>query len=227
MVAAGIGLFAKRIGKTCQSSIGHIVFESVGNGVVKGFTQWAIAIAQIVVVVGAKGIASSRCVGSFAHRFVGEGNVEVAQSLHPRVDNDRYGRVALHGVSFLPIKFPFRQPARFAILVEHGAHHSLLSVREEKGEELVGAAISVPKREHGVAVARSAASDAGLHFGIFAVDVLEDVGVDLCVIERGVEDGALVRRAAFDGDHGECLFPRTFGSGAHIGKVGALGLFVL
>ena len=68
-------------------------------------------------------------------------------------------------------------------------------------------AISVPKREHGVALTRGLECGAAFHCGIFAVNVVEHIGVNEHVVECGVEYGLLVVGAALNHDARQTFVP--------------------
>ena len=73
------------------------------------------------------------------------------------------------------------------------------------------------------------AGAAALHQGIVAVHVLQDVGVQLCVVQGGVEHALLLLAAAFYGDGAQRLVPLGGGAAADTVEVerGLLGLQVL
>ena len=68
-------------------------------------------------------------------------------------------------------------------------------------------AISVPKREHGVALSRGLECGAAFHCRIFAVYVVEHIGMYEHVVECGVEYGLLVVGAALNHDARQTFVP--------------------
>ena len=59
-------------------------------------------------------------------------------------------------------------------------------------------AVGIPERVDGVAVVLRLARLEATHHRIFAVDILQDIGMDEQVVERGVEDRTLLLGPTLD-----------------------------
>ena len=207
----GVLLVAEALGQACQRRVGDIVFQGVGHGVVARLVlgeppQRYVPMAGVRVYVAAHEVVLARRGGRLAECLISRVDVEAAQALEPRVSDDGYGRVALHGPRLAAEQLPARHPAPLAIHVYHRAHHVNLAVGVEQGLELVQVAVSVPKRVDGVA----------LHRGVLAVHVLQDARLELCVVERGVEHALLRLSAALDGNLAQGLLPFLVGQARHV-----------
>ena len=217
----GVLLVAEALGQACQRRVGDIVFQGVGHGVVARLVlgeppQRYVPAAGVRVYVAAHEVVLARRGGRLAEGLISRVDVEAAQALEPRVSDDGYGRVALHGPRLAAEQLPARHPAPLAIHVYHRAHHVNLAVGVEQGLELVQVAVSVPKRVDGVARAIGVANAVALHRGILAVHVLQDARLELGVVERGVEHALLRLGAALDGNLAQGLLPFLVGQARHV-----------
>ena len=227
--AVGIGLSAQVCRQAGERIIGHIILQGVGDGVVSGevgteIIKGNIAQLHVRVVVRTHQVPGARGIGTLEESLVGRLDVEVPQAAEPRVGDHADGGVSFHGPGFAAVKLPLGHPAPFAVLVNHRTDHIGLLLGPEEGHKLMQVAVGVPEGIHGVT--RMAwlypANAAALHQGIAAVHVVEYVGMQEGVVQGGVEDGALVVGAAFDGYTAQVVVPVFIGLLADLVKGEAL-----
>ena len=178
--------------------------------------QRHVALFDIGIDVGAHPVLRAGRRGRLAHRLVSGVHVEIAQALHPRIDDHRDGRIALHGEGFAAVKLPFRQPAPLLVHADHRTHHFQLAFGIDQRHQLVQVAVGVPEREDRIAVALGGADFGALHRGVFTVDVAQHVGMDQRMIEPRIEDLLLRVGAALDADAAQIVVPRAARRGTDV-----------
>ena len=206
--------FAERVGQQRQRVVGDIVFQGVRHGVVTRKVagveaQRHITFFDVGVDVGAHPVPRARRRGRFAHRLVGGVHIEIAQPLHPGIDDHGDRRVALHGEGFTAVEFPLGEPAPLPVHADHRAHHLQLAFGVDQRQQLVQVAVSIPQREDRIAVALGRADLGALHRGVFAVDVAQHVGVDQRMVKPRIEDLLLRFGTALDADAPQVVVPRA------------------
>ena len=188
--------------------------------------QRHVAPLDVGVDVGTQPVFGSGRGRRLEEGLVGALHVEVAQPLHPGVDDDRNDRVALHGEGLAAVELPLGHPAPLLVDVDHRADHLNLTLGVDQRQELVHVAVGVPQREDRIAVALHGADFGALHDGVLAVDVLQQIGVDERMVKTRVEDLALFARTALDTDAAQVVVPARTRLGAHGVEVLALLLGV-
>ena len=234
--AVGIGFPAQVCSQPGERIIGHIILQGVGNGVVSGEVcteevERNVAQLHVRVVVRAHQVLRAGGIGRFQEGLVGRLDVKVLEAPQPGVSNHADGGVSFHGPGFAAEELPLGHPAPLAVLVYHRADHIHLLLGPEQGHQLVQVAVSVPEGEDRIAgvTGLHTAHSAVFHQRILSVHVIQHVGMQEGVIEGRVEDGALVRGAAFNLYAAQVLLPGSIGLLADTAKVKALllGLQVL
>ena len=194
-------------------------------------SQRDIAFLDIGVDVGPHAVLRSGRRGRLAHRLVSGVHVEIAQALHPRIDDHRDGRVALHGEGFAAVKLPLRQPAPLLVHADHRTHHFQLAFGIDQRHQLVQVAVGVPQREDRITFAiRHARLARTLHQRVFAVHVAHEVRVQQRMVQRRIEHPLLLPGAALDPDSAQRLVPAPAGlfpDGVERRVRGLLGIEVL
>ena len=141
------------------------------------------------------------------HSLVDALGVDSGQALEGCVDHDGYGVVAYHAVVFRPPQLPDGQIAIDVVLAQHALDHIAHSLGLEQCIKRVAGTEGVPEREGavvGLALGQTRVGEVGA--GVGAVDIGDGVGLDIGVVEAGVEDGLLVV-GAVDAYVGELLLP--------------------
>ena len=222
---------SERIGQQRQRMVGDVVLQRVRHGsvareVLGVETQRNVAPLDIGVDVRPQPVLRPGRRGRLAERLVGRRDVEVAQPLHPRIDDDRNGRVALHREGFAAVQLPLGHPPPLLVHADHRTHHVQLPLGIDQRQQLVHVAVGIPQREDRVTVVlRDARLTGTLHDRILAVHVVHEVRVDQRMVQRRIEHGLLLRRAALDADARKVVVPPCAGRPADRVERRSGGLF--
>ena len=115
------------------------------NRVIVLLVKSYIAFLCILVVVGTHQVVFSRHSGRLIHRFVSQVDIEVAETFHPCINDNRNTRVAFHSKRLASVQFPFREPSVLSVHIEHSMNHIHLTLRINQSHELMEIAVSIPQ----------------------------------------------------------------------------------
>lgn len=207
----GDGGLAKLVGHARDGPVVEGVFQRLGgrfaffvDGHVAQLAVLRDAVVRAVVGAGDHGI----------ERFVG---IEAADAFHEGVGNHRHGVVADHAPGFQAVERPDGQDAVGALAArgEQGIDHVAAALRRlHQGQQRMQGAVGVPEREGGIVGPATRLMHRIVRPAVLAIAVHEQGGAEQGVIQRGVELGALLRRALRI-DRRQRLCPLRARIGAH------------
>ena len=147
----------------------------------------------------------------FHHVLEGRFDVEVPRAEGIRGREQNHGRIAAHHIGDIVGSRPARIPSALRGVVDERLHHVGFALGLEERLKLDGVAIDIPIGEVGV-LRRLFRTGERMHLvieaDVFAVFIAEEIGRKKRVVEAGIEDGALVRGAAFHRSAVEQAAPR-------------------
>src|SRR5574344_1457132 len=114
------------------------------NGVVVLTLHWHISPFHVFIIIRTKKVILTWCSSRFVHTFVCLFYIEILQTFHPGIHNNRYSRITFHGQRLASEELPFREPSMFYIHTQHCVYHIQLTFWIYKSNKLMYISVCIP-----------------------------------------------------------------------------------